>query len=652
MTWRTGRWRPGAAVSRRASIGLGLILLTLAGIAIVRSRAISADNVTAGRAVALADSFQDARYYASVENAELSAYWLARQPATLVAYEQATDSLDTTLAVIAGRDHNADANQIDGLMALQSRYEVLADQVLALMALGQDDQAATLQRARVDPASDQLRGNLGVLEEAHHRQAVAELRSVHRGATRLAVATPVALVIALVLLGSLALLNRAHRRALQTQTLHDVLTGLPNRLLLADRSAQALAASVRTGAQPVVMVVDLDRFKEVNDTLGHQYGDLLLVQVAARLAQGLRPGDTVARLGSDEFAVLLVDGGVQAGIEVAQRILKCLEPAFDLDGFTASIEASIGIAVSSLDLTAAEPVDAAELLLRHADMAMFEAKAKRCGFVQFTAASDSRSTSRLGLLGELREALDHDQLVLHYQPKVAADTGDLVGIEALVRWNHPTRGVLPPGEFIGLAENTTLIQRLTTVVIDKALAFSCEQLRNGHRLPVAVNVSARSLLDLGFPGAVLAQLTAAGLPAELLCLEITESTIMADPAKALSILRALDAMGVQLSVDDFGTGYSSMSYLKILPVHELKIDRSFVAHMTTDHHDEVLVESAIVLGHNLGLSVVAEGVEDEPTFDALKALGVDVIQGYYLGRPMPGEKLSQWMADRAALASA
>ena len=193
-----------------------------------------------------------------------------------------------------------------------------------------------------------------MLEESHHSQAVAELRSVHSGAAWLAIGTPVALVIALVLLGSLALLNRTHRRVLQTQTLHDALTGLPNRLLFADRSAQALAAGTRSGAEPVVMVVDLDRFKEVNDTLGHQYGDLLLVQVAARLAHGLRPGDTVARLGSDEFAVLLVDGGAQAGIEVAQRILKCLEPPFDLDGFTASIEASIGFAVGSLELTATE----------------------------------------------------------------------------------------------------------------------------------------------------------------------------------------------------------------------------------------------------------------------------------------------------------
>jgi diguanylate cyclase (GGDEF)-like protein len=639
-------------MSRRASIGLGLILLMLAGIAIVGSRSLRASNVTAGRTVALADLFQDARYYASVEDAELSAYRLGRQPETLVAYEQATDSLDGTLQAIAGRDLGGDTGQINGLAAEHGRYEVRADQVIALLASGQEVRAAALQAAQVDPVVDQMRTNLGVLEEAHHRQSVAELNSVDRVAAWLALGTPTALVIALILLGTLAMLNRTHRRVLRNQTMHDALTGLPNRLLFADRSAIALALAARSGAEPVVMVVDLDRFKEVNDTLGHQYGDLLLVQVAARLAQGLRPGDTVARLGSDEFAILLVEGGAQAGLEVAQRILKRLEPPFDLDGFTASIEASIGIAVSSLDLTAAEPVDAAELVLRHADMAMFEAKAKRCGFVQFTAESDIRWPSRLGLLGELREALDHDQLVLHYQPKVAADTGDLVGIEALVRWNHPTRGVLPPGEFIGLAENTTLIQRLTTVVIDKALAFSCDQLRNGHRLPVAVNVSARSLLDLGFPGAVLAQLTAAGLPAELLCLEITESTIMADPAKALSILRALDAMGVQLSVDDFGTGYSSMSYLKLLPVHELKIDRSFVAHMTTDHHDEVLVESAIALGHNLGLSVVAEGVEDEPTFDALKALGVDVIQGYYLGRPMPGEKLCQWMTDRDALASA
>jgi EAL domain-containing protein (putative c-di-GMP-specific phosphodiesterase class I) len=302
---------------------------------------------------------------------------------------------------------------------------------------------------------------------------------------------------------------------------------------------------------------------------------------------------------------------------------------------------------SSLD---AEPVAEAARLIQHADAAMYQAKADRSGFAHYVAGSDQRTHTHLALLAQLRQAFDRDELVLHFQPKVAADNGELLGVEALVRWQHPTRGLLPPFDFIELAESTTLIHRLTTVVVDKALAFIRSRLDQGVRMPVAVNVSARSLLDKAFPAKIAAQLAHHGVPAELLWIELTEGTIMADPDKALAILTELRGTGIRLSVDDFGTGYSSMAYLKVLPVDELKVDRTFVKGMTTDDSDAVLVQSAIDLGHNLGLSVVAEGVEDEETLIALKNLGVDVVQGYYLGRPMAPELLDQWIADRAPAA--
>jgi EAL domain-containing protein (putative c-di-GMP-specific phosphodiesterase class I) len=270
----------------------------------------------------------------------------------------------------------------------------------------------------------------------------------------------------------------------------------------------------------------------------------------------------------------------------------------------------------------------------------------RTGISHFSTENEGARPARLALLGELREALNNDELVLHYQPKVAAGSGQLLGVEALVRWQHPTQGLLAPAEFIPVAEATTLIQRLTSIVIDKALAMSREWLDRGVRMPVAVNVSARSLLDETFADTVARALVRADIPADHLCLELTESTIMSDPERALSIMQQLRILGVRLSVDDFGTGYSSMAYLKILPVDELKVDRSFVSQMNTSADDTMLVQSAIDLGHNLGMSVVAEGVEDHQTLLALKDLGADVIQGYYLGRPMDQSLLEQWVCDR------
>jgi diguanylate cyclase len=390
-------------------------------------------------------------------------------------------------------------------------------------------------------------------------------------------------------------------------------------------------------------LIDLDRFKEVNDTLGHHYGDQLLVQVGQRLQAALRKVDTVARLGGDEFAVLLPRIETAEGaVTVAKKLQAALEEPFVLEGLSVDVEASIGVALYP------EHGNDPEELLQHADIAMYVAKDTHAGFVLFDPTLDQHSPRRLALLGELRRAIDQGQLLLHYQPKIDAHSGQVLGVEALVRWQHPTHGLLPPGDFIPLAERTGLIGPLTHYVLDAALQQCRTWRQGGHELPVAVNVSARRLLDLDFPDEVAGLLTHWRVPARLLVIEITESTIMADPTHAIQILGRLNEMGVQLSIDDFGTGYSSMAYLKTLPVHELKVDRSFVAQMTSDSRDAVIVHSTIDLGRNLGLRVVAEGVEDSLTLQHLDLLGCHAAQGYHISRPVPAEDLITWLQHQQA----
>ena len=430
---------------------------------------------------------------------------------------------------------------------------------------------------------------------------------------------------------------------LRYQAFHDPLTGLPNRALLRERMIQAMATADREKALTGLALIDLDRFKEVNDTLGHYSGDELLVQLGRRLAGELRTGDTVARLGGDEFAVLLpgLDGPGSA-LAVAKKLQAACARPFLLDGLTLDVEASIGVALYPEHAT--DP----EELLRHADIAMYAAKQNHAGFLLFDHAQDQHSPRRLALLGELRRAIEDRQLLMHYQPKADTQNGRILGVEALVRWAHPERGLVSPCEFIPLAEHTGLIGPLTHYVLDAALR-QCRQWHGaGQELSVAVNVSVRRLLDLDFPAEVGALLEQYQVPARLLVLEITESTIMADPTHALQVLGRLNSMGVQLSIDDFGTGYSSMAYLKSLPVHELKIDRSFVSQMTTSTSDAVIVRSTVDLGRNLGLRVVAEGVEDLKTCQELEAMGCDAIQGYYVSRPVPADELMTWLRETPA----
>ena len=435
------------------------------------------------------------------------------------------------------------------------------------------------------------------------------------------------------------------QQEIEHRALHDTLTQLPNRALLADRFDQALRAGQRDGTATGLLLIDLDRFKEINDTFGHHYGDALLTQVGPRLTAALREVDTVARLGGDEFAVLLPDiASVQDVVAVAEKLQAALETPFHVEGVDLDVEASIGLVLSG------EHGSDAATLLQRADIAMYVAKTQNLGVSVYDPTIDGHSPAKLALLGDLRRALERGELVLHYQPKVSISTGEVVGAEALVRWQHPGRGLLFPDTFIPLAEHTGLIGPLTRHVVSSALAQARVWADAGRPLPVSVsvNLSARNLLDERLPTQVAELLTLHGVPARLLELEVTESAIMTEPARAQRLLEALAALGVRLSIDDFGAGYTSLGQLKTLPITELKIDKSFVMTMTEDRSNALIVHSVVDLGHNLGLTLVAEGVETQQALGALSGLGCDVAQGYHLSRPATAAAFDLWRASRPA----
>ncbi len=431
--------------------------------------------------------------------------------------------------------------------------------------------------------------------------------------------------------------TRLRRQSAENEhlALHDPLTDLPNRSLFHDRSQQAILGARRDGTGVALMILDLDRFKEVNDTLGHHNGDLLLQEIGARLRTGLRESDSVARLGGDEFGLLLphVADGAEA-LMLGERVRAVLRRPFTLEGVTLDLEASVGVALYP------EHGDDVDMLLQRADVAMYLAKEDRSGCELYAADRDEYSPHRLALAAELRRALDERELVLHYQPKADLTDGRIVAVEALVRWEHPEHGLLGPDQFVPLAETTGLIRELTLRVLDEALRQQRKWRDDGIELRVAVNLSARDLYDLTLPATVAELLATHGVPATGLELEITESVIVADPMRARAILNRLSEMGILLAVDDYGTGYSSLGYLKRLPIDEMKIDRSFVMQMTDDRNDAAIVRSTVELGRNLGLKVVAEGVETAAAWAHLKALGCNFAQGYYLSRPVPAAEIA------------
>jgi len=429
---------------------------------------------------------------------------------------------------------------------------------------------------------------------------------------------------------------------MQSLAMTDALTGLPNRMLLHDRLTQALALAQRERAPLALLLMDLDRFKEVNDTLGHHYGDVLLRDVGNRLRTVIRAADTAARLGGDEFAVVLPSTDEAGALIVVDHILAALEPPVTVDDHGLDIGASIGVA-----LYPAHGADTATLL-RRADVAMYVAKRSRSGFAVYQEEQDVHSPRRLTLMRELRRRLDEGALQLHYQPLVDLARNRATAVEALLRWPHPERGFVPPDEFIPLAEHTDIIVPLTRWVLETAIRQCREWRDGGVGLGVSVNLSARVMHNAHLPDTVQGLLQCHDVAPERLTLEITESALMVDPDQALKVLGQLDGLGVRISIDDFGTGYSSLGYLRRLPVHEVKIDKSFVLGLgaTTNLKDQAIVRSIIAMAHALGLAVVAEGVERRETWDTLRALGCDLVQGYYMSRPLPPAELTAWLEAR------
>jgi diguanylate cyclase (GGDEF)-like protein/PAS domain S-box-containing protein len=427
--------------------------------------------------------------------------------------------------------------------------------------------------------------------------------------------------------------------ALTRQALYDALTDLPNRTYLHERLNETLRTNAPAATPFGLALVDLDRFKEVNDTLGHQVGDVLLKKVADRIGRALRESDVAARLGGDEFAVLLPFSTQAETVEAVRRLLTVLSRPYIIDGRTLEVTGSIGVAFYPEHGT--DPA----MLLRHADVAMYVAKRDHRGYAVYDAAHDRHSAMRLTLEAEMRKAIAHGGFELHYQPQVCVASGRIAQVEALLRWPHPTLGLLAPDQFIPIAEETGLIIPLTHWVIEEALRQMQAWDQAGFPLTVGVNMSVRALQDPMLPETISARLRRHATPAHRFTLEVTESVVMTQREQTQAVLGRLSALGVGLSIDDFGTGYSSLGYLQQLPINELKIDKSFVVDMSAERSKGAEIVRLICnLGHQLGLRVVAEGVETAEVWDALVELGCDFIQGYYVSRPMPAAELEQWLA--------
>ena len=457
----------------------------------------------------------------------------------------------------------------------------------------------------------------------------------------------IVLVIFQYLVGEL-LTSKRRGEELQRIARTDELTGLANRERFRVRLAERIERAREADESFAVMLLDLDRFKEINDTLGHHYGDQLLRELGPRLVECVGPEGLVARMGGDEFAILPAEQTDDPEVleQFATELTAAVQQPTMIEEMTLQVGASVGIARFPLD------GDDPHALLRRADVAMYTAKDGHHGVKVYAAESDHNSVHRLSVISDFQRALERDELVVHYQPIVDVRGAEVRGAEGLVRWEHPEHGLLAPGAFIAAVEQTGLIGPLTRHVLERSIAQCATWRTEGNDLSVAVNLSVRNLLDPGLPGQISALLDTYGLPADALQLEITESMIMSDPERALAIVGRLSDLGVRLSVDDFGTGYSSLANLKRLPIDELKIDRSFVSPMMQDESDLIIVRSTINLGHDLGLKVIAEGVEDELTLKRLATLGCDLAQGYHLSRPLAPDAFAAWVADNTAAAAA
>ena len=635
-------------MAKASAIGLYVVLFGVSGFTMWASVSTSR---SADRAIAssiLADHYAAASAAVAAEESLERKYRLEPGPEVRRRFAKASADLIAAMRQVRAAGNARDAAMADGVERAYGPYRQSIDRLFDAVDRGDLAQVQWIDTNEADPLFDAIEGAVNKAADDHHAAALADLASLKAQETFNAYVTPAVFCIGLVFVVLFANVLRRTRTQLDGQrtqavhdALHDGLTGLPNRTLLADRFQQALRSDARAGTITGLLLVDLDRFKEVNDTLGHHIGDQLLAQIGPRLTGLLRRADTVARLGGDEFAVLLpaVDG-LDGAVLTAGRLRTALAESFHIEGVDLDIDASIGVVISGRHGTEAQS------LLQRADVAMYVAKRQGRGVVVYDPENDEHSPERLSMLGQLRRGIERGELFLQYQPKLSLGTGDLKGVEALVRWQHPERGLIPPNDFIPLAEHTGLIGPLTHCVLNIALAQVKSWADAGDSIPVAVNVSARSLVDDDFATKIGELLAHHGVAPELLAIEVTESAVMLEPERAVRILNQLHALGVRIAIDDFGAGYTSLAQLKNLPISELKIDKSFVLTMHDNPDDALIVRSMIDLGHSLNMNVVAEGVETALAASILSEYRCDVAQGYHLCRPVHPDAFMQWYRQR------
>jgi diguanylate cyclase (GGDEF)-like protein len=644
--------RPGINLLQLvASACLAIALLALTAVATWSAFETSAAASTSTHAGRLADAYSAARFDIGAEESLERKYRLEPSPAIRQAHLAAKTDLDAALAIVSREGDATDRAIAADVTARNAIYLVTSDQMFAAVDRGDPTAASAIDLGGLDSVFNAMQTTVYAQAAVQSRVDAAaakrllSIETVARWATSLAVGAGAILIVLFSRLRRQS--TKAHRAQSKLnahQATHDELTGLPNRGMFATLLDNALDHARETQGTVAVVLLDLDRFKDINDTLGHRYGDSLLQQIGPRISAVIRDVDVLARLGGDEFVLLFPStatgqSAIHAASDLTRRLLDELHEPFVVDDVSLAVEASAGIAVWPAH------GDKGDVLLQHADIAMYLAKSRHEDIALYNSALDGHNPRKLTLLSQLRDAAGNGELVLYYQPLVDLASGNVVGAESLVRWNHPDEGLLPPGDFVPLAEGSGFIHELTRFVLQAA----CEQAKvwetAGLPLVVSVNISARCLLDNGLPQSVAATLLATGLPPHLLKLELTETAIIADADRAGSIIGRLHTLGVGLSIDDFGTGYTSLSFLRDLPLQEIKIDRSFVANMLTHPKDAIIVRTGVELAQRLGLDSVAEGIEDAPTFDALAALGCTTAQGFHLGRPMPSDDFDRWLAE-------
>jgi diguanylate cyclase (GGDEF)-like protein len=621
-----------------------LVLLSVSVFAVWSSLVTANAAASAATSSLVSHEFGQAALAVAAEESLESTYRLEPGADVLASFDAASKEADDALkrASIAGTPAQKDL--VDRVLLLHQAYRASVHRLFKAVDKGDLNTVLHLDSSEVDPEFVMIEKLVGDEATAERSMATVHIESLQQVERVTRWLTPSVFVIGLVLVALLAWVTHGYRKLLDAEragalhdSLHDALTGLPRWSLMADRLDREIEGNSRSGSKTGLLLIDLDRFREINDTFGHGYGNALLAQMGPRLRAHVRDGDMIARLGGDEFAVLLPDVGDRAtAVVVADALQRALEPPFQVEGVDLDVTASIGIVLSG------EHGDDASTLLRRVDIAMYVAKGQNLGVFVYDPEADGHSPGRLALLGELRRAVENDELFLHFQPQVSIGTGEVIGAEALVRWRHPTRGIMSPDDFVPLAERTGLIGPLTSFVLKAAVIQAKAWSDAGRPLPVAVNLSVRNLSDEDLPRQVGALLRAYQVSAALLKLEVTESAIMFDPVGAGRVLRQLAELGIDISIDDFGAGYTSLGQLKSLPVTEFKIDKSFVMNMNKDASDALIVRTVVDLGHNLGLTIVAEGVENAAALQQLAAYGCDAAQGYYLSRPVAADAFDDW----------